>query len=149
MAASTISGVTAFMQRWSVGHRRKKQGLQYGLCWTRLKRGVTGAVPSGSVGPKMATTGKPTAAATCIAPESFPKNRWHCESSAGNSAMVVFAVRSIGGGGDWLTMAWETAASAAVPNRTTSASLWNTNSLIAAAKRPGGQHFADPYEAPA
>ena len=28
IAASTISGVTAFMQRWSVGQRRRKQGLQ-------------------------------------------------------------------------------------------------------------------------
>ena len=40
-----------------------------------LQRGVTGAVPNGSVGPKTATTGRLTAAATCIAPESLPRFR--------------------------------------------------------------------------
>ena len=40
-----------------------------------VQRVVTGAVPLGSVGPNTATTGNPTAAATCIAPESFPTNR--------------------------------------------------------------------------
>jgi hypothetical protein len=33
------------MQRWSVGQRRKKHGLQYGFSCTMLQRGVTGAVP--------------------------------------------------------------------------------------------------------
>ena len=45
-----------------------------------VQRGVTGAVPFGSVGPKIATTGRPTAEATCMAPESLPMKRWHCES---------------------------------------------------------------------
>jgi len=33
------------MQRWSVGQRRKKHGLQYGFSCTMLQRGVTGEVP--------------------------------------------------------------------------------------------------------
>src|SRR5690242_21140951 len=71
------------MQRWSVGQRRRKHGLQYGFSCTILKRVVTGAVPKGSVGPKTATTGRPTAAATCMAPESFPTKTWHWDNSPG------------------------------------------------------------------
>jgi hypothetical protein len=58
-----------------------------------------------------------------MAPESFPKNRWHWENSAGNSAMVVFPVRSSGFRIIFAVMASETPASAAVPNKMTSASL--------------------------
>src|SRR5208337_892286 len=122
-AAATISGVMLVMQRWSVGQRRKKHGLQYGLSCTMLLRGVTGAVPSGSVGPKTATTGTPTAAATCIAPESLPRNSWHCERRAGKSPIPVFPVRSTGFFLMPAMMALETPASAAVPNKITSASF--------------------------
>ena len=80
-------------------------------------------MPRGSVGPKTATTGSPTAAATCIAPESLPMKRWHCESRAGRSAIAVFPVRSIGGCRIPEAIAFETADSAAVPNKITSASF--------------------------
>src|ERR1041384_8497431 len=80
-----------------VGHLRKKQVLQYGFSCTIGEGGVTGAVPSGSVGPKIATTGNPTAAATCIAPESFPTNAVQRENIAGRSAISVFPVKSNAG----------------------------------------------------
>src|SRR5258708_36550314 len=111
-----------------------------------LQRGVTGAVPNGSVGPKTATTGRPTAAATCMAPESLPMKRWHRDSSAGKSEIAVFPVRSIGSRRISLEIAFETVASAAVPNRRTSASASDCNRFAASAKRDGGQHFADPYQ---
>src|SRR5213078_4184753 len=114
-----------------------------------LQCGVTGAVPYGSVGPKMATIGRPTAAATCIAPESLPMKRWHCDSSAGRSAIPVFPVRSIGGRLISAAIAAETVASAAVPKRITSAPVSLCKRFATSAKREGGQHFADPYEAPA
>src|ERR1700682_58234 len=122
-AVSAMSVVMRVIQRWSVGHRRRKQGLQYGFSWTIVHRGVTGAVPFGSVGPKIATVGSPTAAATCMAPESFPMKRWHFDSSAGRSAMVVFPVRSMGDPRIWAAMAADTLASAAVPKRMTSVSF--------------------------
>src|SRR5216683_7919195 len=114
-----------------------------------LQRTVTGAVPNGSVGPNTATTGRPTAAATCIAPESLPMKRWHRDSSAGRSEIAVFPVRSIGSRLISLEIAVETVASAAVPNRMTSASASDCNRFATSANRDGGQHFADPYEAPA
>ena len=111
--------------------------------------GVTGAVPNGSVGPKIATTGNPTADATCIAPESFPIKSWHRESSAGNSAIAVFPVKSIGFRFIPATIAVETAISPAVPNKIISASDSAINRFATSANRSGNQHFADPYEAPA
>src|SRR5437762_13930713 len=111
-----------------------------------LQCGVTGAVPYGSVGPKMASIGRPTAAATCIAPESLPMKRWHCDSSAGRSAIPVFPVRSIGGRLISAAIAAETVASAAVPKRITSAPVSLCKRFATSAKREGGQHFADPYE---
>ena len=114
-----------------------------------LQRGVTGAVPSGSVGPNTATIGRPTAAATCIAPESLPIKRWHCEKSAGKSAMAVFPVRSMGGLCISAEIACETLASAAVPKRMTFASIRDCSPFAISANRRGGQHFADPYDAPA
>src|ERR1700722_7128839 len=137
------------MQRWSVGHRRKKHGLQYGFSCTIVHFGVTGAVPNGSVGPKIATTGNPTADATCIAPESLPIKSWHRESSAGNSAIAVFPVKSIGFRFIPATIAFETAVSPAVPNKTISASDSAINRFATSANLSGSQHFADPYEAPA
>src|SRR6266853_2931581 len=114
-----------------------------------LQRGVTGAVPNGSVGPNTATTGRPTAAATCMAPESLPMKRWHRDSSAGRSEIAVFPVRSIGGRRISPEIAVETVASPAVPNRITPAFASDCNRFATSANRDGGQHFADPYEAPA
>src|SRR5580704_422095 len=114
-----------------------------------VQRGVTGAVPSGSVGPKIATTGNPTEEATCIAPESLPTKRWHCDRSAGRSAIAVFPVRSIGALCIAAVMAEETGVSATVPNKIIWASDSATKRFATSAKRSGGQHFAEPYEAPA
>src|SRR5712692_9902133 len=113
------------------------------------QRGVTGAVPDGSVGPNTATVGSPTAAATCITPESLPMKRWHWDSSAGRSEIAVFPTRSMGGRRILAEIASETHASAAVPNRMTSASASDCNRFATSANRDGGQHFADPYDAPA
>src|SRR5712691_2175201 len=84
-----------------------------------LQRGVTGDVPYGSVGPNTATIGKPTAAATCIAPESLPMKRWHCDRRAARSATVVFPVRSMGVRRISAQMAVEAPASAEVPKTET------------------------------
>src|SRR5882724_9313746 len=107
------------------------------------QRGVTGAVPWGSVGPKIATTGRPTEEATCIAPESLPMKRWHWERSAGRSAMAVLPVRSMGMERMADVMAVETSVSAAVPNKMISALDSAIKRLATSAKRSGGQHFAD------
>src|SRR6202795_2465083 len=113
-----------------------------------LQQVVTGAVPFGSVGPNTPTMGRPTAAATCIAPESLPMKSWHCESSAEKSAIAVFPVRSMGGRRNSAEMAVETFASAAVPNKMTLASATDCSRFATSANREGGQHFADPYDAP-
>src|SRR6266852_8673914 len=114
-----------------------------------LQRGVTGDVPYGSVGPNTATIGNPTAAATCIAPESLPMKRWHCDRRAARSATVVFPVRSMGVRRISAQMAVEAPASAEVQKRITSASASDCSRFATSAKRGGGQHFADQYEAPA
>src|SRR6202166_1051142 len=112
-------------------------------------RGVTGAVPYGSVGPKIATVASPTAAATCMAPESLPTKTWHCDRSAGRSATVVLPVRLMGARFISEAMAEETSDSPAAPKSITWAShcawIWLANS----AKRDGGHHLAEPKEAPA
>ena len=63
--------------------------------------------------------------------------------------MAVLPVRSMGGRCIAAAMAAATVFSAAVPNKTTSASNSSINRLATAANRSGGQHFAEPYEAPA
>src|SRR5882762_8795317 len=114
-----------------------------------VMRGVTGAVPLGSVGPKMATTGRLTAAATCMAPESLPRKRWHWERRAGRSAMEVLPVRLMGARCNSEAIAVETRSSPGVPKRITSASVWESSAFKDLAKRSGGQHLAEPYDAPA
>src|SRR6202035_4827082 len=132
-----------------MGQRRRKQGLQYGFSCTTVQRGVMGAVPCESVGPKIATTGSPTAAATCIAPESLPTNNWQRERSAGRSAIAVAPTKLIDGPSMPTVIASETVRSAAVPKRITSASLCRRKRFTKSANRSGGQHLADPYDAPA
>src|SRR3984957_21193450 len=60
-AASTALVVIRVMQRWSMGQRRRKHGLQYDCSRTIVWRGGTGAGPNGSAGPKMGTAGSPQA----------------------------------------------------------------------------------------
>ena len=58
------------MQRWSMGQSRSMQGRQ-NTWWTRMSLlpGLPiGDVTRSSVGPKIAVTGTPTAAARCMAP---------------------------------------------------------------------------------
>src|SRR5215470_6509323 len=106
-----------------------------------LHRGVTGAVPWGSVGPNTATTGSPTAAATCIAPESLPINRWHCDSKPGKSPIVVFPVRSMGARLMLADIALVTSASDGVPNRMTSQSVFDCSRFARSPNLAGGQHL--------
>src|SRR6202049_1741972 len=143
-AASTSLVVMRVMNQWSMGQRRRKQGLQYGCSRTIVQRGVTGAVPNGSVGPKMATAGSPTAEATCMAPESLPIKTWHCDRRAGRSAMALLPVRSMSARFISEAMANETSVSPGAPKSITSASHCAWSWLANSAKRDGGQHFAEP-----
>ncbi len=77
------------MQRWSTGQRRRKHGLQETVSRIKVNCSVTGAVPSGSVEPKIPITGRPAAAATCMAPESLPINTEQEANSAARSRMDV------------------------------------------------------------
>ena len=83
----------------------------------------------------------------CAGPESFPMKSWHRESSAGNSTIAVFPVKSIGARFIPAIIAFETAVSVAVPNKITSASDSAINRFAISANRSGNQHFADPYDA--
>src|SRR5258705_650202 len=114
-----------------------------------VQRVVIGAVQWESVGPKIATTGRPTAAATCIAPESLPTKSWQRERSAGRSAIAVLPTKPIDGPVIPAAIASETGSSDAVPKRITSASSLTRKRFTKSAKRSGGQHFAEPYDAPA
>jgi len=60
---------------WSVGHSRFQHGEQSTGFLTILYLSHSGDVSDGSVEPKIATIGVPTAAAMCIGPESFVINR--------------------------------------------------------------------------
>ena len=63
------------MQRWSIGHSRSRHGRHRAwpttIAATRPDGWGSGEVARSLVGPKIAVTGTPTAAATCIAPESL------------------------------------------------------------------------------
>src|ERR1043166_10205808 len=74
VASTTRSTEMPVMQRKSIGHSRRKQGEQGALAvsnWWRGPPGIPGPVNVGDVLPNGTTTGVPTAAATCIGPESF------------------------------------------------------------------------------
>src|SRR6266478_5759003 len=73
-ACTTRSTEMPVMHRKSIGQVRRKQGEQGALAvsnWWRASPGRPGPVNSGEVLPNGTTTGVPTAAATCIGPESF------------------------------------------------------------------------------
>src|SRR4029077_3356427 len=81
-APATSSALTAFMQRKSIGHSRRKQGLH--STWGR-KIGCplpSGPVRRGSVEPKTAPTGTPSNAARCIVPVSLVSNKRHRRNSS-------------------------------------------------------------------
>src|SRR5947199_8978406 len=92
------------MQRKSIGHRRRKQGEQAALdCNKRFvdTAGKPGPVNSGEVLPKIATTGVPTAAATCIGPVSLVSRRRQPLSKAQSSGSDVRAARLTGAWRGW------------------------------------------------
>src|SRR5208283_2084874 len=62
------------MQRKSIGHWRKKQGLHSTGSRTMMLRGDSGPVSSGDVEPQMLTVGVPRAAAICIGPVSLVRS---------------------------------------------------------------------------
>src|SRR5688572_17628486 len=73
-AVYTRCGVIRVMHRWSIGHSRSMHGRHHTGCVSTSVRPPalgSGLVSCSRVGPKMATTGVPTAAATCMAPESL------------------------------------------------------------------------------
>src|SRR5579862_6095916 len=94
-ADKTESTEIRVMQRWSTGQVRKKHGLQETGSRIKLNCCVTGAVPSGSVEPKIPITGIPAAAATCMAPESLPIKTEQTENNAASSRMDVFPAREV------------------------------------------------------
>src|SRR5262245_57965227 len=76
--ATTWSGAIESMQRKSIGHSRRKQGEQGALevsRWCLESPGRPGPVNAGEVLPKGTTTDVPSAAATCIGPESLVRTR--------------------------------------------------------------------------
>ena len=73
------------MQRWSIGQSRSMQGRQNTRA-VRTSWSPSGRVARSSVGPKIATTGRPSAAARCIAPESLETNDGHAFDDADERA---------------------------------------------------------------
>src|SRR5207247_2219856 len=71
-SASTRSTLSSRMQRkCPSGHSRWKQGLHSGLSLSTCARPDCGGVICGLDEPKSATSGRPSAAAMCIRPESL------------------------------------------------------------------------------
>jgi hypothetical protein len=132
------------MQRWSTGQLRKKHGLQETGSRISVNCGVKGAVPSGSVGPKMPITGNPIAAATCMAPESLPMKIEQAEKNAARSRMDVCPTSEIGLHFIAERIRAAISFSLGVPKSITSAPHSEIRRSARAANRSGGQHFAAP-----
>ena len=81
-ASATSSAVMAFMQRKSIGHSRRKQGLHSTWCRKTVCPLPSGPVRRGSVEPKTATTGTPSNAARCIVPVSLVSSKRHRRNSS-------------------------------------------------------------------
>lgn len=75
MAAATSVGSMLNMQRKSRGHSRRKHGAHSTRLRITRQNGPRGAVSSGEVEPKMATTGTPRSAARCMVPVSLVRRR--------------------------------------------------------------------------
>ena len=88
-AFATSSALTAFMQRKSIGHSRRKHGLHSTWCRKTICPLPRGPVRRGSVEPKTATTGTPTNAARCIVPVSLVSSRLHRRNSSMSCSSVV------------------------------------------------------------
>ena len=77
------------IQRKSIGHLRRKQGLHSTGSRTMPLRGDSGPVSSGEVEPQMLTVGVPSAAAICMGPVSLVRSILQNRSSAHRSSSVV------------------------------------------------------------
>src|SRR5258708_15662430 len=96
----------------------------------------------------MPMTGSPAAAATCMAPESFPIKIEQEEKSAARSRMDVCPTREIGRRFMAEQIRAAVSFSLGVPKSITSAPHSEIRRSARAANRSAGQHFAAPYEAP-
>src|ERR671913_2093537 len=133
-------------------------GRQATSVWTIaawIARGPgSGEVAHSRVGPKMATTGTSTAAARCIAPESFETNARHRDNTPASAGRSVLPARSIITPGPApaapavRTTVWTVSRSAAAPTATTHAPGSFDRRAASAPIRSGGQRFAHPYAAP-
>src|ERR1035441_7829916 len=95
-APKTRSTLMPFRQRKSMGHSRRKHGEQGASDFSKRCRGSPGKpgpVSSGDVLPNGTTTGVPSAAATCIGPESLVNSTRHNFSSAISSRSDVLPAR--------------------------------------------------------
>src|SRR4051812_45852811 len=146
---STVSASILFMQRWSMGHSRKRHGRQNTSRRIRSTPAATpgppGDVTRSSVGPKIAVSGTPSAAATCIAPESLDTNAAHRAMTPTSCRSVVRPTRSTNGvpGGSNDSIARAVSRSAAAPTMTAVAP-WAASRAITWATRSGGHSLAWP-----
>src|SRR5208283_5601717 len=95
-ASTTRSMLMPFRQRKSIGHSRRKHGEHGASDFNSRCRGSPGKpgpVNSGDVLPKGTMTGRPSAAATCIGPESFVSSTRQTFSSVISSRSEVFPAR--------------------------------------------------------
>src|ERR1035441_3975562 len=113
-AATTISVVTAAMQRWSMGHSRSRQGLHSACARTTRARGPVGPVVVSSVAPNMARVGTPSALETCMAPESLVRKRRQAAARSMNSRRVVWPAK-LCELGVWAATDWQRSRSDADP----------------------------------
>ena len=147
-AAATSSALTAFMQRKSIGHSRRKQGLHSTWCRKTVCPLPSGPVRSGSVEPKTAITGTPTNVARCMVPVSLVSSKRHCRSSSISCSSVVCPIRLTQSSPIAAAICSPIAASFFVPNRIHCADDCAVIFAAASANRSGNHRLAGPYSAP-
>ena len=147
-ASVTSSTPTAFMQRKSIGHLRKKQGLHSTWCRTIMCRSPSGPVRRGSVEPKIATVGTPSKEARCMVPVSFVSNKQHFRNSSISCSSVVWPMRFTHESPSVLPIVSPTVMSFGVPKRIHCTDDFEEPAAATSANRSGNYRFADPYSAP-
>ncbi len=130
------------MQRWSIGQSRSMHGAHSGGLRTTSASAENGRVVSGFVGPKMTTTGQPTAAATCAGPVSFVTSRSHAPRSAAVCARFVLPVSIEGRLRARRATSSEMSSSSRAPTSMTCVPARSASMSASAAKRSTGQRFA-------
>ena len=136
------------MQRKSIGHTRRPQGLHSTPRLTMRTRVPNGPVARSSVEPKMATSGIPSAAARCMGPESFATINLHRAMSASNCRKEVSPAAIVGVCFMELAISSARGRSAADPKISTSAFNAPIRRSASPAKRSGNQRLAGPKAAP-